>query len=151
MNKLPMTYGNASSTQMDMRRSLSQESCFELPKEFKGGTLADEMSLEETCTMPSLIASDLASESIAGRVPNDLPHGLTLIVVPLPLLEVWKMQIGKHFVLNLVVFRTYYGSMSIKIKLHGCDIVITTWHRIVLNKAHVVKNKAMMLLKLYAP
>lgn len=140
--------------------ALSSESRYKAPLEFKGGILADEMGLGKTCTMLSLIA--------AGLLEQQETQSSTLIVVPLPVLQVWEKQIALHFKPRTIVSTTYYKPYrGLKITFDSCDIVLTTyntvskewkaykkssdaqnsplfntsWHRIVLDEAHVIKNK----------
>ncbi|KAJ9654464.1 hypothetical protein H2198_006473 [Neophaeococcomyces mojaviensis] len=127
------------------------------------------MGLGKTCSMLAVIAADIQSS----RASIDLQtcyiqtvEHQTLIIVPLPLLQVWEAQIKQHFQPDAVRYVTYYGSQKDNLRmLDGFDIVLTTydivsqerrnaelkplssrpipskhWHRI-LDEAHVIKNK----------
>lgn len=145
---------------------LTGQSVVRPPQLCRGGLLADEMGLGKTCTMLALIASDLATASVS-RASDQGKRNPTLIVVPLALLQVWECQIRQHFVSGSVKFCTFYGPRRNCFKsFDKYDVVLTTydtvsgehrrskahpksclpfltrhWHRIVLDEAHVIKNR----------
>lgn len=147
---------------------LSQHSQFRTPTEFRGGILADEMGLGKTCTMLALIASDL--EGIRSKaIGSHSMEGQTLIIAPVPLLQVWEQQITVHLTTDFAICCTYHGSSKDGTDTANCDIVLTSyhtiarewkrfkkglshhskpvlfarkWRRIVLDEAHAIRNSS---------
>jgi len=146
--------------------SLTGNSYFKPPDGFRGGFLADEMGLGKTCSMLSLMVSSCDS---LYNSSSALSQQATLVVVPLALLHVWEKQINEHLRPDSIRFLTYHGPMRRQYdSLAGLGIVLTTyntvakewksqklkrssealpplfrrlWHRIVLDEAHIIKNK----------
>ncbi|GJQ08747.1 hypothetical protein GpartN1_g538.t1 [Galdieria partita] len=126
-----------------------------------GGVLADEMGLGKTVQTIALIAgsSPLGEERIRQGING------TLIVVPLSLLNQWLEEFYTHVEENTFEILTFYGST--KNQFHcdiiKYDIVITTygtlcaefnekkratsplytgeWYRVVLDEAHIIKDR----------
>ncbi|KAJ8067482.1 hypothetical protein OCU04_004826 [Sclerotinia nivalis] len=153
------------------------------PPDFRGGLLADEMGLGKTLTMIALIALNQKEPEMNTEnflVTSRRSIKTTLIIAPLGLLEMWHGQLQKHLRPGTMTWYTYYGSVKPSIDvLSGYDIVLTTyetiaaqlkklhksnsveetvysvtWHRVILDEAHVIRNrgtsKAKSVCALYA-
>ncbi|EXJ84685.1 hypothetical protein A1O3_05355 [Capronia epimyces CBS 606.96] len=141
------------------------------PSESRGGLLADQMGLGKTLTMISLIAlnpAQLTSSLVFTAHGTIRRVKSTLIVVPFSLLDTWDTQLERHLKPNTLSWFAFHGSQKRKLlSLGGYDIVITTyetlmgqlkkhndpkrtgstlfyfaWHRIVLDEAHVIRNRS---------
>jgi SNF2 family DNA or RNA helicase len=149
---------------------ISETDQTEPPPQFCGGIIADPMGLGKTLTMISLIAHDLCtSHPMVGRWNGNLvdkPHvAATLIVVPQPLLGVWKEQLKEHVVGGKLCFRRHHAKSRLDqtIDINAVNIVLTTyhtlaadwkiwkasknhivfavhWRRVILDEAHVIRN-----------
>ncbi|KAI1657871.1 SNF2 family N-terminal domain-containing protein [Daldinia decipiens] len=136
------------------------------PKLCLGGLLADDMGLGKTLTTLALIATSLNNENKDAycQVPC-----VNLIVCPVSTITGWQDQIERHFKKGSLSYSIYHGSARHKVitTLKTVDIVFTTyetlraelpgrnasigrtgilhgidWHRVVLDEAHVVRNRA---------
>ncbi|KAJ0120654.1 hypothetical protein J7T55_015385 [Diaporthe amygdali] len=145
---------------------------FEEPPVFRGGIVADPMGLGKTLTMIALAATDLESVQ-HGEFPmidNSIEHrdnGVTLIIVPPPLLGTWQEQLFEHLFEGKMSLRLHYGKAKLvdPKDLQGVAIVLTTyhtvsadfknkgrdkessvlfstqWRRVVLDEAHFIRNE----------
>jgi SNF2 family DNA or RNA helicase len=119
----------------------------------KGGILADEMGLGKTFQVAMLYAHRPRSENRAG----------TLVIGPVGLISQWKKELEKYFLKSLDI-ALYHGPNRHSLALLDYDIVLTsystlasdfqnlrkiggisevfrlTWHRIVLDEAHEIRN-----------
>lgn len=150
---------------------LTGQSLAKPPPRCRGGLLADEMGLGKTCTMLALIASEINANAPGNLVGTNGPSSdgkrPTLIIVPLPLLHVWEKQISRHFYPGAVRLCTFHGGQRNRTTpFDRLDIVLATydtisgehrrsrtpsapdslllkrhWHRVVLDEAHVIRNK----------
>ncbi|KAF1982148.1 hypothetical protein K402DRAFT_424856 [Aulographum hederae CBS 113979] len=150
--------------------TITEEISAEMGPQFRGGILADHMGLGKTLSMIALVASDFSTLPItadnAGHLDGDHQNQLrsTLIVVPLPLLEVWDKQLKLHVGSSLKWLR-YHGSSRVLSKAHleTHHIVLTTyhtiasefkrlessygslftvfWNRIILDEAHIIRER----------
>lgn len=147
------------------------------PPDSRGGLLADQMGLGKSLTMISLIALNTCNSTEGGiytakaylrRLKS------TLIVVPYSLLETWNNQLNRHLKKNTLTWMRFHGTQKRKLTwtLGNYDIVITTfetlvrqqkqhedpnchddtlfsfsWHRIVLDEAHTIRNRATAMAK----
>ncbi|AFY62906.1 global transactivator-like protein [Philosamia cynthia ricini nucleopolyhedrovirus virus] len=115
----------------------------------RGGVLADDMGLGKTLSVLMLIANDAAKCQ-------------TLVVCPLSLLRHWAAESGKHGLrLQLRQFRngdpdasldgpqvvvTTYDTLHshyklLKTRRRASNLLAHRWHRVVLDEAHVIKNR----------
>lgn len=142
---------------------------FRPPPSFRGGLIADEMGLGKTCSLLALIASDVHASSLqeASDVRNQRAGKSTLVIVPLSLLQVWEKQMQQHFRPGTIVFQIFHKSQKVDPdSFDNSHVVLTTyetvsgewkrtiadstthapisaryWHRIILDEAHIIKNK----------
>mmetsp|Transcript_46753 Transcript_46753/g.111191 ORF Transcript_46753/g.111191 Transcript_46753/m.111191 type:complete len:958 (+) Transcript_46753:80-2953(+) len=136
-------------------KNLATNSAFqEAPKLPKGGILADDMGLGKTITTLALILSD-ADEGTSSRSSR----GRNLVICPLTVMYNWQEQLRRHAPKLRV--RCYHGPdrdrAPSRFAMH--DVTLTTydvvraeakdgqqglgsvsWHRAVLDEAHVIKN-----------
>ncbi|KAK4441885.1 SNF2 family N-terminal domain-containing protein [Podospora aff. communis PSN243] len=147
--------GQTSSNQIFFINKVSQFHQLEEPPEFCGGIVADPMGLGKTLTMIALAATDA----------NDTDLTPSLIIVPPPLLDTWEEQLSWHVKPGEMRVRRHYQKERILNQQDVCgyDIVLTTyhtimadwaggkefedklifattWRRIILDEAHVIRN-----------
>ncbi|KUJ09951.1 uncharacterized protein LY89DRAFT_675458 [Mollisia scopiformis] len=147
-----------------------------VPPDSKGGLLADQMGLGKSLTMISLIALNSCKSTEKGIFTTQgylRRLKSTLIVVPYSLLETWNNQLKRHLKPDTLTWMRFHGTQKRKIwTLGNFDIVITTfetlvrqqkrhedteireetlfsfsWHRIVLDEAHTIRNRATAMAK----
>ncbi|KAF8860511.1 hypothetical protein BDZ45DRAFT_619499 [Acephala macrosclerotiorum] len=140
------------------------------PPDFRGGLLADEMGLGKTLTMIALIALNQKEPEIQNEnvlITSRRSIKTTLIIAPLSLLEMWHSQLQKHLRPGAMAWYTYHGPVKPSIDvLSEYDIVLTTyetiaaqlkkfhksnsveetiysvtWHRVILDEAHIIRNR----------
>ncbi|KAK2611706.1 hypothetical protein N8I77_005031 [Diaporthe amygdali] len=145
---------------------------FEEPPVFRGGIVADPMGLGKTLTMIALAATDLESAQhgefpMIERSIENRDNGVTLIIVPPPLLGTWQEQLFEHLFEGKMSLRLHYGKEKLvdPKDLEGVAIVLTTyhtvsadfkskgrdkvssvlfstqWRRVVLDEAHFIRNE----------
>ncbi|KAK3989021.1 SNF2 family N-terminal domain-containing protein [Cladorrhinum sp. PSN332] len=144
--------------------NITNEVNYTSPPAFKGGLLADRMGLGKTLAILALIAHDKEPGSQASvRAP-------TLIVVPPTLIHSWEDQIRLHYEDGTMKWGKHHGSQRITTtdEIVSYDIIICsyptlarewrqnressvlflhTWHRVVLDEAHQIKNTASLTAK----
>ncbi|KAI1180457.1 SNF2 family N-terminal domain-containing protein [Nemania sp. FL0916] len=136
---------------------------YEPPPAFKGGILADGMGSGKTLTMISLIAHDRtnglrkATESL-----NVIPYQCTLVVMPPHVLHNWDAELLKHLPKKQFSWKRHHGTTKLKdtSEIATVDIVLITyptlvsewrrkssstifrhtWHRVILDEAHSIKD-----------
>ena len=95
------------------RNTICGSSQLDPPPDFRGGCLADSMGLGKTLSMLSLIAAKPAVASAGTSVSRGIPVNrvkATLIIVPASLVQVWDIQIKRHFYPSAVSVLIYHGS-----------------------------------------
>ncbi|KAK1751104.1 SNF2 family N-terminal domain-containing protein [Echria macrotheca] len=147
--------GQTSETSTFFVNNVSQSHQVEEPDEFCGGIVADPMGLGKTLTMIALAATDALKTNLAP----------SLIIVPPPLLDTWEDQLVQHVkgghmkwrrhhqkdkILSHtglsdydVILTTYHTVMADWGGGHGLEdkvLFSTTWRRIILDEAHVIRN-----------
>ncbi|KAH8706219.1 SNF2 family N-terminal domain-containing protein [Ilyonectria robusta] len=140
------------------------------PPTFYGGIIADPMGLGKTLTMISLLASDAHHSTFSDASGNsgvlgEESCGLTLIIVPPPLLGTWEEELSTHVVPSKLPWRLHHGKSRLTdpSELQNTAIVLTTYHtvsiewrnwsdlessllfttrwkRVVLDEAHFIRN-----------
>jgi SNF2 family DNA or RNA helicase len=118
----------------------------------RGAILADDMGLGKTIMTLALIAAT-----------HDNPHkdgNRTLIVCPVSTVEHWRAEIDRHLIKENFRVAVFHGSSKKTENMEAMDILITTygtvnalskhehnffsghsWARIILDEAHVIKNR----------
>ncbi|KAF4533787.1 Swi snf-related matrix-associated actin-dependent regulator of chromatin subfamily a member 3-like 1 [Lasiodiplodia theobromae] len=147
------------------------------PPDFRGGLLADEMGLGKTLSTIALIVSDKdprmqsAPCSITSAHNQEWSRNATLVIVPSSLLQVWNTQLEQHTYPGRVQWVIYHGPRRLTALCQASqpDIVITTfqtlaseyghgksqsspiftthWKRIVLDEAHIIRERITMTAK----
>lgn len=138
----------------------------EPPPIFRGGLLADDMGLGKTLTTIALIASDCLDGGLNTMRAHEYAKA-TLLVVPSSLVKQWDDQLQEHVHpssphpvrwikhhgpsrienqpttsrYNLII--TSYHTLVSEYRKHqnsSSPLFSTTWHRIVLDEAHTIRN-----------
>ncbi|KAI0387920.1 SNF2 family N-terminal domain-containing protein [Hypomontagnella monticulosa] len=147
--------------------TVTQSFSAQIPRLCLGGLLADEMGLGKTLTTLALIATSLNYNNEGPRATR-----VTLIVCPMTTITCWQDQIKRHFKEGSLSYKIYHGPTrdDDSAVLEEFDIILTTyetlrvdspenesarkrsrragllhginWHRVVLDEAHVVRNRA---------
>ncbi|KAH8652844.1 SNF2 family N-terminal domain-containing protein [Ilyonectria robusta] len=140
------------------------------PPAFYGGIIADPMGFGKTLTMIALVASDahhptFSDTSAVSGVLGEESCGLTLIIVPPPLLGTWEEELATHVVPLGLPWRLHHGKSRLTdpSELQDTALVLTTyhtvstewrngsgressvlfttrWRRVVLDEAHFIRN-----------
>jgi SNF2 family DNA or RNA helicase len=125
-----------------------------------GGILADEMGLGKTLTALALITRSIPDEE---SLAAPFEPVYTLVVVPSSALSSWQEQVEMHVcpgMLKSIVYHgpqrrskfldaswsglvlTTYSTLVADSRLRDSPIYGKTWHRIVLDEAHFVKDRS---------
>ncbi|KAK4164641.1 SNF2 family N-terminal domain-containing protein [Cladorrhinum sp. PSN259] len=140
--------------------NITNEVSYGVPPAFKGGLLADRMGLGKTLAVLALIAHDTGPS-----LEPSTPRSTTLIVVPPTLIHSWEEQIKLHYRDGIMRSRRHHGNqrLSSTEEIESHDIILCSyptlarewrlngahsvlfqhsWHRVILDEAHQIKNTA---------
>lgn len=138
----------------------------------KGGILADEMGLGKTLMALALIHANKPKNVkkfnrlkplSQKKLKTEEKKTITLIIVPLSILEQWKNEILQHSRYKTLRVGQYYGNLRRSFKISQYDVILMTydgvvqeykqnikdknslifqysWYRVILDEAHCIKN-----------
>ncbi|KLU90808.1 hypothetical protein MAPG_10659 [Magnaporthiopsis poae ATCC 64411] len=140
---------------------ISQSFHTDEPPKFRGGILADPTGLGKTLTMIALTATDYSEMFRSTSIDPKLGRLPTLIIVPLPLLDIWQEHLSEHVKPGAMTWCLHYGDQKLTsieeaaryhIILSTYDTVTldwaaqksflfsALWSRIILDEAHMIRN-----------